>query len=270
VGRRLLWAFAVAVGVLMLAPVLIVIPFSFSASGFLQFPPGFGGLQWYRAVIDDPAWRDAAVVSLQLGVIATVTATVMGTAAAYALTRGTVRFATATTASLILPMVVPIIIFALGAYAVSSSLGLVGSVWALGIAHGILALPLVLLNVRASLQIADARLEMAARILGAGPFATFLRITLPLIVPGVASGALLAFVFSLDETVVALFMTSDIRPSLPVKLFSSLRFELQPTIAAVSVLMLLLTIAGVLAAVAVSRLARRRLGPADAPSAAGA
>jgi putative spermidine/putrescine transport system permease protein len=270
VGRRLLWVFAAAVGLLMLAPVLIVIPYSFSASGFLQFPPGSGGLQWYRAVIDDPGWRDAATISLQLGAIATVTASVVGTAAAYALTRGSVRFRTATTASLILPMVVPIIIFALGTYAVASSLGLVGSIWALGIAHGILALPLVLLNVRASLQLADARLEMAARILGAGPWSAFMRITLPLIAPGVASGALLAFVLSLDETVVALFMTNDIRPSLPVKLFSSLRFELQPTIAAVSVLMILITVGGVLAAVAVSRLARRRVRQAEVPSPAGA
>jgi putative spermidine/putrescine transport system permease protein len=270
VGRKLLWLFAAGVGVLMLAPILIVIPFSFSGSGFLQFPPGWGGLQWYRQVLDDPAWRDAAGISLQLGLIATVTATVAGTAAAYALTRGSVRFATATTAGLILPMVVPIIIFALGTYAVASSLGLVGSIWALGIAHGILALPLVMLNVRAALQVADPRLEMAGRILGAGPVSTFMRITLPLIAPGVASGALLAFVFSLDETVVALFMTNDIRPSLPVKLFSSLRFELQPTIAAVSVMMILLTVAGVLAAWAVSRLARRRLRHVAEGAAAGA
>jgi putative spermidine/putrescine transport system permease protein len=263
-GRALLWVLAAIVGVLTLAPVLIVIPFSFSGSGFLQFPPGWGGWQWYQTVLDDPAWRDAALMSVKVGLIATVTATVVGTAAAYALVRGRVRFANTITAALILPMVVPIIIFALGSYAVGSDLQLVGSIWALGLIHSILALPLVVLNVRASLQLANPRLEMAARSLGASPLTAFLKVTLPLIMPGVVSGAVLAFVLSFDETVVALFMTNDIQPTLPVKLFSSIRFELQPTVAAVSVLLLAVTIAAVLVAWGAMRFNRRRLRGVDA------
>jgi putative spermidine/putrescine transport system permease protein len=258
-GRRLLWLLAGVIAVLMLAPVIIVIPFSFSAGTFLQFPPGYGGWQWYDKVLNDPTWGAAAMMSVKVGLIATVTATVVGTAAAYALVRGRVPFGKTITGFLILPMVVPIIIFALGSYAVGSNLRLVGSIWALGFVHSILALPLVLLNVRASLQLADPRLEMAARNLGASPLTAFRKVTLPLIVPGVVSGAVLAFVLSFDETVVALFMTNDTQPTLPVKLFSSIRFELEPTVAAVSVLLLAATIALVLVAWAIMRVNQRRL-----------
>jgi putative spermidine/putrescine transport system permease protein len=244
VGRKLLWVLAAFVGLLSIAPALIVIPYAFSASGFLDFPPGWGGWQWFDKVLDDPTWGDAAMRSLKVAVIATAIATALGTAAAYALVRGRPRLSGVIVGVLVLPMVVPIIIFALGTFAVGSDLGLVGSLLALAVAHAVLALPFVVLNVRASLQLVDPALERAARTLGAGPLSAFNLVTLRLILPGVLSGAVLAFVLSFDEPVVALFMSQDTDPTLPVKLFQTIRLSLEPTVAAVSVMLLLLAIVG--------------------------
>ena len=258
-ARKLLWLVAAVVGVISVAPALIVIPYAFSASGFLDFPPGWGGWQWFDEVLNDPTWGDAAMRSLQVALIATAISTTLGTAAAYALVRGRPRFSGVVVGILVLPMVVPIIIFALGTFAVGSELGLVGSLWALAIAHAALALPFVVLNVRASLQLVDPALERAARVLGAGPLGAFSRVTLPLILPGVVSGAVLAFVLSFDEPVVALFLTQDTDPTLPVKLFQTIRLALEPTIAAVSVLLLLLGLAGAAIWWGAMRFGQRRL-----------
>jgi ABC-type spermidine/putrescine transport system permease subunit II len=259
VARKLLWLVAVVVGLISIAPALIVIPYAFSASGFLDFPPGWGGWQWFQKVLDDPTWGDAAMRSLKVALIATAVATTLGTAAAYALVRGRPRFSGVIVGILVLPMVVPIIIFALGSFAVGSDLGLVGSIWALALAHAVLGVPFVLLNVRASLQLVDPSLERAARSLGAGPLSAFGRVTLPLILPGVLSGAVLAFVLSFDEPVVALFLSQDTDPTLPVKLFQTIRLSLEPTVAAVSVMLLVLGLAGTTIWWVAMRFGQRRL-----------
>ncbi|MEA2406747.1 MAG: putative spermidine/putrescine transport system permease protein [Thermoleophilaceae bacterium] len=263
-ARKLLWVVAAIVGVVSVAPALIVIPYAFSESGFLDFPPGWGGWQWFQEVLDDPTWGAAAMRSLQVALIATGVATVLGTAAAYALVRARPRFSGMIVGLLVLPMVVPIIIFALGSFALGSDLGLVGSIWTLALAHAALALPFVLLNVRASLQLVDSSLEQAARSLGAGPLSAFGRVTLPLILPGVVSGAVLAFVLSFDEPVVALFLSQDTDPTLPVKLFQTIRLALEPTVAAVSVMLLLLGLAGAAIWWIAMRLGQRRLRAAAA------
>jgi ABC-type spermidine/putrescine transport system permease subunit II len=259
VARKLLWIVAALVGLISVAPALIVIPYAFSASGFLDFPPGWGGWQWFSEVLDDPTWGHAAMRSLKVALIAAGIATALGTAAAYALVRGRPRFSGAIVGVLVLPMVVPIIIFALGTFAVGSDLGLIGSIWALALAHAALALPFVLLNVRASLQLVDPALERAARSLGAGPLSAFGRVTLPLILPGVVSGAVLSFVLSFDEPVVALFLSQDTDPTLPVKLFQTIRLSLEPTVAAVSVLLLILSLTGALIWWLAMRFGQRRL-----------
>jgi ABC-type spermidine/putrescine transport system permease subunit II len=244
VARRLLWLVAVFVGLLSIAPALVVIPYAFSKSGFLSFPPGWGGWTWFNQVLEDPTWGDAALRSLKVALIATAIATTLGTAAAYSLVRGRPRFTGLVVGFAVLPMVVPIIIFALGIFAVGSDLGLVGSLLSLAVAHACLGLPFVVLNVRASLQLVDPALERAARSLGAGPLGGFGRVTLPLILPGVVSGAVLAFVLSFDEPVVALFLTEDTSPTLPVKLFQTIRLSLEPTVAAVSAMLLAVAIVG--------------------------
>lgn len=258
-GRKLLWLVAAFVGLLSIAPVLIVIPYAFSASGFLDFPPDWGGWTWFQRVLDDPTWGAAALRSLEVALIATVAATAVGTAAAYALVRGRPRFSGLIVGILVLPMVVPIIIFALGIFAVGSDLGLVGSLPTLAIAHATLALPFVILNVRATLQLVDPSLERAARSLGAGPLSAFGRVTLPLILPGVVSGAVLAFFLSFDEPVVALFMSQDTEPTLPVKLFETIRLALEPTVAAVSVMLLIFVVVCAAMWWGVMRFGQRRL-----------
>jgi len=259
VGRKLLWPVAALVIVVSVAPALIVIPYAFSASGFLDFPPGWGGWTWFDKVLNDPTWGDAALRSLKVALIATAIATTFGTAAAYALVRGRPRFSGLIVGFLVLPMVVPIIIFALGVFAVGSDVGLVGSLLALAIAHACLGLPFVVLNVRASLQLMDPSLERAARSLGAGPFSAFRLATFPLILPGVLSGAVLAFVLSFDEPVVALFMSQDTNPTLPVKLFETIRLSLEPTVAAVSVMLLIVATIGAVIWLGAMRFGQRRL-----------
>jgi putative spermidine/putrescine transport system permease protein len=141
------------------------------------------------------------------------------------------------------PMIVPIVIVAIGTYLVFVSWRLEGSLIGLVVAHVCLALPLVVVNVVASLQSLDRNLELAAQNLGAGPLRTFFRITLPLILPGVGAGALFAFITSWDEVVVSMFLASPTVRTLPVLMWSAIRSEVDPTIAAVASMLTVLTLA---------------------------
>jgi putative spermidine/putrescine transport system permease protein len=139
---------------------------------------------------------------------------------------------------LTLPIVVPTIVYAVGAYLVSLQLDLVGSDLLLMCAHAVLALPFVLLNVMAGLRTIDHRLELVAQSLGAKPWTSFRTVTLPLIAPALLASALITLILSLDETVVALFLTNDTRPTLPVKVYNSIRYDLNPVVPAAAAIVL--------------------------------
>jgi len=224
------------VAVYLLAPLAIVIVVSFSSAPFLQFPPPGVSLRWYQHLFGDPGWMQSITVSIEVLIPASIVATVLGTAAAYALIRGRIPGATVISACLMLPVVVPAVITAAGLFGIYRGLGLNGTLTGLIIGHTVLIMPYVVATVSASLRMLDARLEDAAATLGASPWAGFRRVTLPLLMPSVMSGLLFAMVVSFDELIVSLFIsTARVRP-VPVQMWSNVRGDFDPTIAAIATL----------------------------------
>lgn len=246
-SRRLtrggLWAVGVLVALWLTLPTLVVIPLSFTGRASFHFPPEEWSLRWYERFADgDAGWLDATVTSLKIALLSALAATALGTAAAIGLHRwASRRSAQALRGLLLLPMIVPGIVIAIGVYALFLKLRLLGTTLGFVCAHAALGVPLVLVTVTASLQALDTQLERAAASLGAGPWVTARRVTLPLIAPGVLSGALFAFMASFDEVVIALFIKSPYLQTLPVQMFASMTRETDPTVAAAATLILLLT-----------------------------
>ena len=222
-------------------PILVVIPLSFSAGTYLSFPPPGFSLRWYANFFGRTDWLDAASLSLWVGAAVMLLATALGAPAALALVRSDFRGKNFVTGFIISPLIAPVIIVAIGIYFFYARLGLVGNPVALVIAHTALAVPFVVINVSATLQGFDERLEQAAMNLGATPWRTFWQVTFPIIRPGVLAGALFAFISSFDELVVALFVSGTSAVTLPRKMWESIRFEIDPTIAAVSTMLIVLT-----------------------------
>jgi putative spermidine/putrescine transport system permease protein len=240
-------AAAIAVVTLILAflglPILVVIVASFSSASYLTFPPPAFGLRWYRAYLDSRGWLDATVLSLAVAGAVVVLSGVLGTLAAIGLGRLPKVVRTLATALILSPLIVPVIVVAIGIYYAFSHYGLIGTPAGLVLAHTCLAVPFVVTSVSASLAGLDRRLEQAALSLGATPWGTFRQVTLPLIRPGVLVGALFAFITSFDELVVALFLSGPGTVTLPRRMWDDLRFAIDPTIAAVSTLTIVLTAA---------------------------
>jgi len=258
IGLKLYGAF---VALILVLPTLIVIPVSFSNKSSFVFPDGWS-LRWYETFFTDRGWMAASWNSVQIGLLSALLATVAGTAAAIGLTRWSRRKTSSTLSSILLsPMVVPGIVMAIGIYMLFSQIGLLGTVHGFVIAHAMLGIPFVVVAVTASLSGLDVQLEKAAASMGATPFGVFRQITLPLIVPGVASGALFAFVSSFDEVIVSLFIKSPFLETLPVRMYSSVTDDSNPTIAAAGTLVLLFTTLILAVGSAFSRSRRRKLSP---------
>lgn len=233
---------AVALVLLFLAlPILLIVVVSFSSASYLTFPPPAFGLRWYRAYFTSSDWLAATWLSLTIGAAVVVLATTLGTLAVLGLGR-LPRATRAVVAALVLsPMIVPGIVVAIGVYYAFARYGLIGTPIGLVLAHTCLAVPFVVTSVGASLAGFDRRLEQAARSLGATPWGAFRQVTLPLIRSGVLIGALFAFITSFDELIVALFLSGSGAITLPRRMWDDLRFSIDPTIAAVSTLIILLT-----------------------------
>jgi putative spermidine/putrescine transport system permease protein len=255
--RLLLLYFCIVIALLVL-PIAVIAPVSFGSSQFMRFPPTNLGLRWYEAYLGNPVWIDATLRSLRVAACASVIATVLGSAAAIALERGRLRGRTALSALFSAPAIVPHVIVALGVFIVAVRLGINDTDLALVLAHSVFGLPFVVLIVSSSLRQIDATLERAARVLGAGPMRAFATGTLPPLVPAVVASAIFAFFISFDELIVALFVTGD-RQTLPVRIWSDLRFELNPTIAAISTLMVVVTTVAMVFAEMLRRRSARRL-----------
>ena len=239
--RALLLLFCAVVALLLVAPSLVVIPLSFTDRPSFNFPPTGWSTQWYTNFFSDPSWLYALQASLRVGALVTVVATVCGTAAAVAFSRSRFFGDQGIRALLLSPMVVPVIVVAIGLYAMFLRLNLLGTTLGFVVAHSVLALPFVIIPVSASLQGFDRRLEDAAAICGARRRTVFRTITLPLVAPGVMSGALFAFATSFDEVVLSLFIQSPYLQTLPVRMYSSVTRDTDPTIAAAATLILALT-----------------------------
>jgi putative spermidine/putrescine transport system permease protein len=242
----------------LIAPLVIVVIISFSAASFLQFPPPGLSLRWYQNLFNDPAWTDSLSVSIRILIPAASIATVLGTAAAFAIVRGRIAGASIIGAALMLPIVVPGIITAAALFGVYRGLGLNGTLTGLIIGHVVITMPYVVATVSSALKTMDPRLEDAASTLGAAPFAAFRRVTLPLLAPAVLSGLLFAAVASFDELIVSLFVSSArVRP-VAVQMWSNIRGDMDPTIAAIASL----CFAFALAALVAEMILRRRTGVA--------
>ncbi|MFD1507189.1 ABC transporter permease [Georgenia yuyongxinii] len=223
------------------APGFIIIPLGFTDAQSFRFPPEGWSLRWYRRFFTEPAWVDALANSIQVALIVMVVATVIGSAAAYSLSRSRLRGQGIISAAILAPMIVPGIVTAVAVLGVFLRWRLNGTLFGFVVAHTVLALPFVFVAVTASLRTFNRDLERAATSLGSGPWSTFRLVTLPMILPGVLSGAVFAFVTSLDEVVIALYLqTPDLR-TLPVQMFNSVTIDVDPTIAAGSTLILLVT-----------------------------
>ena len=238
-SRRLLVAACAAIYLFLMLPLLVVFPISLSSAPYMQFPPPGLSWQWYERYLDDPQWIDATLRSLYVGAATACLALALGVPLAFSLVRGRFFGRVLLDRLSLAPLIVPTIILSVSVYGLFAKLKLIGTWHGLVVAHTVLALPFVILVVGAGLRDFDRALEQAAEGLGAGRWRTLWRITLPLLRPSLVSAGLLAFISSFDELVVALFLAGP-NMTLPKKMFDNILMEIDPTIAAVSVLQILL------------------------------
>jgi putative spermidine/putrescine transport system permease protein len=268
-GRRLLWAWCVLTLVFLCAPILVVAVVSFNATEFIQFPPRRWSFRWYANYFTARQWLEPTLLSLRVAAVTMVLATVLGTTAAIGLVRGRFPGRRALEYFFVSPMVVPAIVLAIGLYLLFARFRLVGQPFALYLAHTVIAAPLVVVIVSAALRTTDPAIELAARSLGAGYLRTLWHVTLPAILPAVVSGAAFAFLVSFDEVVLAIFLGGPAATTLPKRMWESVRFEIDPTLTAISTLLVLIPIL-VLAGVEVARRSLARGGgPPRVPAAEG-
>ncbi len=234
----------------LIFPIAIIIPLSFNVENFFTFTPGMlrldpaaFSLKHYQDFFTNADWQNALWNSVRIAPVATLISVVLGTLAAIGLSQPHVPFRGTIMAILISPMIVPLIISAAGMYFFYSRLGLQGTYWGVVLAHAALGIPFVIITVTATLVGFDQSLVRAAANMGAGPLTTFFKVQMPLILPGVISGALFAFITSFDEVVVVLFVGSAGQKTLPWQMFTGLREQISPTILAVATILVAISIA---------------------------
>ncbi|WP_456695349.1 ABC transporter permease [Aeromicrobium sp. P5_D10] len=259
--RAGLVAVAVLVAVALILPLVIVVLLSFTDSQFLTFPPDGWSLRWFDNLVSDAAWRQSAISSIKVAVLVSMLSVVLGTAGALGLTRGSFRFRTVLSALVLAPILIPSIVVALAVYNIALTTGLTQTTLGFVLVHTSLAVPYVTINVAAALATYDRQLDLAAMSLGASPWVTFFKVTLPNIAPSVITGALFAFVTSWDEIVVALFISGPEMTTLPVKMWQGVKVSIDPTVAALSSVLLAFTIITFAAMGIVGALRRRRTRP---------
>jgi putative spermidine/putrescine transport system permease protein len=231
------------------APIIIIIPLSFNAQDFFTFTPemlsldpaGYS-LKHYEDFLNSSDWQNALSNSFKIAPVATILSVSFGTLAAIGLSQPHVPFRRAIMAILISPMIVPLIISAAGMYFFYSRVGLQGEFIGVVLAHAALGIPFVIITVTATLVGFDRSLTRASANMGAGPVRTFFKVQMPLILPGVISGALFAFITSFDEVVVVLFVGSASQKTLPWQMFTGLREQISPTILAVATTLVVLSV----------------------------
>ena len=246
IGRAAYLGYCAGVLVFLIAPILVILPLSFNAEpyftfteGMLRFDPEAWSMRWYREVVTDDAWTGALANSLAIGTAATVLATVLGTLAALGLSSPHLPARRLVMGFLISPLVTPVIIAAAGMFFFYTRLGLGQTHLGLILAHAVLGTPFVVITVTATLAGYNRDLTRAAASLGAGPVRTFRSVQLPLIAPGVISGALFAFATSFDEVVVVLFLAGVEQRTIPRQMWAGIRENISPAILAVAAFLIL-------------------------------
>lgn len=240
--KTVLYSAVALIALWIVAPMLVVVVTSFTDQASFNFPPAGYSLRWYENFFTNPSWMKSFSDTVLVAILVTITATAIGTLAAIGLHKAHFFGKRALSGLLIAPLIVPGILIAIGLYSVFMRLNLLGSLPGFVVSHTVVALPLVIINVMAALSTFDPKLEQAANSLGAGSWVTFRKITLPLILPGVMAGAVFAFVTSFDEIIISFFIQSPRLQTLPVKMFQSVTQDSDPTVAAVAVLMMLISV----------------------------
>lgn len=240
-GRFAHLGISLAVLLFLVLPVLVVMPLSFSSQPYFTYPlPGLS-LRWYQDFLGSPDWMLALKNTLITAFSSTAIATALGVMASLGLTSPRLKGKAVITGLLVSPMIVPLIITAVGVYFAFSPLGLTSSLTGLILAHASLGVPFVVVTVTATLAGFNETLSRAGRSLGASPLRVFLQVKLPIIAPGVISGALFAFATSFDEIVVALFLTGPDQKTIPRQMWSGIREQLSPTILAVATILVVIS-----------------------------
>ena len=249
IGLRSFYGVAWLALIFLMLPILVIIPLSFNAEPYFTFTEGMlafeadaYSLKWYQEILNDDKWILAIKNSFYIGFFATILATVLGTCAAIGLSNPNMPFQRIIMAILLSPMIVPLIITAAGMFFFYSQLNIAGTYIGIIMAHAALGTPFVIITVNAALAGFDYSLVRASMSLGASPLMTFFKVVVPLIRPGVISGALFAFITSFDEVVVVLFLAGPEQRTIPRQMFSGLREQINPTILAVATLLIVISV----------------------------
>jgi putative spermidine/putrescine transport system permease protein len=244
--------------VFLLAPILIIILMAFSSSSYLEFPPPGFSLQWFENFFGSAKWVKSALTSLEVAVWTVVLSTLLGTLAALGIRRLRGPSKAINLGLLVSPLMVPLVVLALGLYIIYVRIGLASTTFGLVLAHTALAVPYVVINVIAPLTNMSDTAERGARSLGANRLQAFRDVTLPAIYPGIFAGALFAFLTSFDEVIIAIFVTGVRTKTLPVLMWESVRTDLDPTIAAIAVILTAITVASLGISQYISRIPERK------------
>jgi putative spermidine/putrescine transport system permease protein len=253
-GRVALWVVAVLTMIFLLAPIVVIIGVSFNSAALFTFPPPHWSTRWYVSLWDSRSWREAGIFSITLACLVSVAALALGVPAAYGLSRDRFRGRKLVEGLLISPMVVPTIVLALGLYMLFSPLRLIGTPVGMFLAHTLLALPIVIIIVGAACRRLESSIELAARSCGATFVRAFWLVVLPALRPAIISAGAFAFLTSFDEVVLNLFLGGPRTTTLPKKIWESVKFELDPTLTAVSTILIAVSVAALL----ITTFARRR------------
>lgn len=233
--------------VFLITPIIVIIPLSFNAAPYFTYPMPGVSLRWYAEIFGDSSvsvmWKRGILNSFIVAILSTLVATSLGTAAALGLSESKWRYKSVIFAVLVSPLVVPAIVSGLGLFYVFAKIKLVGTFTGLVLAHAALGAPFVVITVSATLKGFNHTLLRAAAVHGASPARAFYEVTLPLILPGVVSGAIFAFVWSWDEIVVTLFLATPPQHTVPIRMWSGVRESFNPTITAVATLLIIMAVA---------------------------
>ncbi len=232
--------------IFLIGPIIVIMPLSFNSEPYFTYPMAGFSLRWYDEIFGDSPlsilWQRSIVNSVIIAVFATILATTLGTLAALGMTRINFRGKGMLLAILISPIVVPIVITAVGMFYFYAQIGLVGTLAGITLAHTVLGVPFVVITVTATLVGFDQNMVRAGAILGAGPIRVFFMVTLPLILPGVLSGGLFAFATSWDELIIVLFLATTEEHTIPRRMWSGIRELISPTIASAATILIILSI----------------------------
>lgn len=255
---KVAWVITCLVAVFLIGPILIIIPVAFSSSPYVEFPPPGFSLRWFEEFFTSRDWMRATGVSFRVAISTVVLSVVLGTLASLGIQKLRGRLRLGVAGLMGVPLMVPSIAYALGLYLFYVKFAMNGSILGLVLAHTALAIPYVVVTVTAPLSTLSSNQEHAARSLGAHPIVAFFTVVLPLIYPGVLAGALFAFLTSFDEVIVSIFVSGIRTRTLPVLMWESVENDLDPTIAAVAVLLTAMTLLSLAIVQLVQRLTSKR------------